>query len=396
MIKRVILIVLDSFGVGALPDASKFFNDGQTDEKADTFGHIADKYTELHIPNLQKLGLGNITGAAGGRFAITNLLGSFGRLAEMSVGKDTTTGHWEIAGLYTDKPFKTYPEGFPEEFIRKFEKAIGTKVIGNYPASGTVIIEELGPEHEATGRPIVYTSADSVFQIAACEEVVPLERLYKICMTAREMLVGDVSCIRVIARPYTIRNGKRVRTSERRDYSVMPPRNTLLDNLIEADRQVFAIGKIHDIFNGKGLTQSVHTEDNTDGINKTIEAIKTDFDGLIFTNLVDFDTKYGHRRDPSGYGKAINAFDSRLPDIMHAMKKSDVLMLCADHGNDPTYSGFDHTREYIPILVYGEHIKKGHDLGTRAAYADIGATIAEMLGAAQCEIGESFMKEVLI
>ncbi|QAT43019.1 phosphopentomutase [Aminipila luticellarii] len=385
--KRVTLIVLDSLGIGELADAESYGDKG-----ADTLGHIADHMESFHIPNLKKLGFGNIQGAAGGRFAVESPAGAFGKLKEKSKGKDTITGHWEIAGLYTEIPFKTYPDGFPAKFMKAYEQAIGMETLGNYAASGTEIIEELGPEHEATGKPIVYTSADSVFQIAANTAVIPLEKLYEICETARKMLVGDVACGRVIARPYIIdENGKRVRTSERRDYAVSPSGKTVLDKVEATGKTVYAVGKISDIFNGKGVTESVHTESNMDGVNKTIDALNQNFEGFIFTNLVDFDSKFGHRRDPIGYGKAIEEFDARLPEIISAMGEEDILMLCADHGNDPVHSGWDHTREHIPVVIYGKEIKAGVDLGVRESFADIGATICDMLGAEKTEIGESFL-----
>ena len=391
--KRVMIIVLDSLGVGALPDAVKYGDRG-----VDTFANIEAKMREqggFEIPNLLGLGFGNIEGAAAGRLAQASPKGSFGRLAEKSKGKDTITGHWEIAGLYTETPFKTYPDGFPADFMKRFEHKIGVETLGNYAASGTEIIEELGPEHEKSGKPIIYTSADSVFQIAANTSVIPLERLYEICETAREMLVGDVACGRVIARPYVIENGKRERTSDRHDYAVSPSGETLLDHVKAVGKTVYAVGKINDLFNGQGITVSVHTDDNMDGVDKTIEALHQDFEGLIFTNLVDFDSKYGHRRDPIGYGKAIEEFDKRLPEILEAMKEDDVLFLCADHGNDPLHSGWDHTREYVPVVVYGKDIKEGANIGTRESFADIGATIAEMLGVKGTEIGISFLEELL-
>ncbi len=384
--KRVILIVLDSLGVGAMPDADVYGDAG-----CDTFGHIVDKMGEFKIPNLLKLGLGNIDFAAGGRLKQESVEGSLGRFEEKSKGKDTITGHWEIAGLYTETPFKTYPEGFPKEFMKKFEASIGMQTIGNYAASGTEIIELLGPEHEATGKPIVYTSADSVFQVAANTSVIPSEKLYEICRIAREMLVGEYACGRVIARPYVIENGKRIRTSDRKDYSVSPGRDTLLDKISKDGKTVYAIGKISDIFNGQGITIAIHTESNLDGIEKIIEALKTDFQGLIFANLVDFDSKFGHRRDAIGYGKAIEEFDDRLTSIIEAMGSDDVMILCADHGNDPLHSGWDHTREYVPGIIYGEKILAGINLGTRKTFADIGATIAEILQVETTEIGESFL-----
>lgn len=385
-IKRAVLIVLDSLGIGALPDA-----DGFGDAGADTFGHISETVKDLDIKNMQSLGFCNIYGVAGGRLGIKYPKGTFCRLGEKSAGKDTTVGHWEIAGLISKIPFKTYPEGFPAEFIAAFEKKIGRKVIGNHPASGTAIIEELGHIHESTGSPIVYTSADSVFQIAVNTDVIPLEELYDMCATARKMLVGDWACGRVIARPYVKEGGKRIRTADRKDYSVSPPEDTVLDKLEAAGKRVHAIGKINDIFNGKGITTSVHTVSNEDGVDKTIEALETDFSGLIFTNLVDFDAKYGHRRDPLGYGRAIEAFDKRIPDIMEAMSEDDILILTADHGNDPTFTGTDHTREYVPLVMWGERIEKGNDLGTRDSFADIGATLAEILGCEPPPCGKSML-----
>ena len=381
---KAILIVLDSLGAGELPDADKYGDKG-----ADTFGHIYEKCPEIKIPNLRKMGYCNIEGMPGD-LAEKEPAAAYARLAEVSAGKDTITGHWEIAGIKTDVPFKTYPDGFPAEFIEAFEKQTGRKVLGNYPRSGTVIIEELGAEHEATGKPIVYTSADSVFQIAANIDVIPLEELYSMCEKARALLRGEWACGRVIARPYRIIDGKRERTPDRKDYAVSPPEETLLDKLAAAGRDVYAVGKIHDIFNGQGITQWVHTDNNMDGVDKTLDAMDMDPDGLIFTNLVDFDSKYGHRRDPEGYAKAIEEFDERLPELMAKMGKDDVLMLCADHGNDPTHTGFDHTREYIPLLVYGEKIIPA-DMGTRDCFGDIGASIAEMFGAGPTAVGTSFM-----
>ena len=390
MIKRVILIVLDSLGIGQLPDAEKYGDTG-----ADTLGHIVSGYPQFSIPNLQKLGFGNIQGAAGGSLAVEAPGGAFGKLKELSSGKDTITGHWEIAGLRTDVPFKTYPDGFPQEFIEKFQHEIGREVIGNCTASGTVIIEELGPEHEATGKPIVYTSADSVFQIAVNTDVIPLEELYKICETARGLLQGEWACGRVIARPYVIRDGKRERTSDRKDYAVSPPEKTMLDLISETGKTVYAVGKISDIFNGQGVTLSVHTDNNMDGVDKTIEALKQEFEGLIFTNLVDFDSKFGHRRDTAGYAGAIEAFDSRLPEIMEAMGDDDILILCADHGNDPVHTGWDHTREYVPVVIYGDSVKPGVDLGIRESFADIGATVCDILGTGETSVGESFRSEII-
>lgn len=388
--KRVILMVADSMGIGALPDAA-----GYGDTGANTLLHAMEGAEDFSIPNLKRLGLGNIAGAAEGRLKTEAPAGAFGKMGEVSKGKDTITGHWEIAGLETKIPFKTYPDGFPKEFMEAFEEKIGISCLGNYPASGTEIIEELGPEHEATGKPIVYTSADSVFQIAANTAVIPLKRLYEICEAARELLQGDWACGRVIARPYILENGVRTRTSERRDYAVSPPEATLLDKVSAAGQRVYAVGKISDIFNGRGVTDAVHTDDNMDGVDKTIAAMQEDFGGLIFTNLVDFDSKFGHRRDAEGYGKAIMEFDARIPEILDAMGEEDILMICADHGNDPVHTGWDHTREYIPLMVYGRQVRGGVDLGVRSTFADIGATICQYLGAEPTVIGESFLGEIL-
>lgn len=389
--KRVILIIADSLGVGAEPDAYKYGDLG-----SNTLLHAAENTEGFVMPNLSRLGMGNIDGAAEGRYAVDEgeIAGSFGKMQELSAGKDTTTGHWEIAGIETKIPFKTYPNGFPEDFIKAFQDKIGSEVLGNYPISGTEIIEIYGDEHEATGKPIVYTSADSVFQIAANIDVIPLERLYEICEIARGMLVGHWACGRVIARPYTKKNGKRIRTTDRRDFSVTPPEKTLLDKISSAGKTVYAIGKIHDIFNGRGCTKSVHTDGNMDGIDKTLEAMEEEFEGLIFTNLVDFDSLYGHRRNPAGYGKAIMELDGRIPDIIEKMKDDDVLVITADHGNDPVHRGFDHTREFVPVLVYGKNIKAGHNLGTRKSFADCGQTISAYLGVEPTKIGKSFLEEI--
>ena len=390
--RRAILIVLDSMGVGELPDAGRF-----GDEGSDTFGHIAETMgDDFKIPNLKDLGIGNIKADGVKAFADTKPLGAYGKLGEQSIGKDTITGHWEIAGIETMTPFKTYPDGFPTEFIKAFEEKIGTEVIGNYPESGTVIIDRHGEEHEKTGKPIVYTSSDSVFQIAANTAVIPLERLYEMCQIARDLLQGDWACGRVIARPYIINaEGKRERTSDRHDYAVSPPEETLLNKVEKAGKTSFAVGKINDIFNGYGVTEYVKTKDNMDGVDKTIEAMGKVEEGLIFTNLVDFDSQYGHRRDPVGYGKAIMEFDARLPEIYLNMREGDLLILCADHGNDPTAPGFDHTREYIPVILAGSEVKRGANIGVRDSFADIGATIAEYLGTEKLSIGTSFLQEIL-
>lgn len=391
MVNRIALIVLDSLGVGALPDAYKY-----GDKNADTLGHIMDNY-HLEIPNLRRLGLGNIENAAGGRLRTDEPAGAFGRLMEKSTGKDTITGHWEISGIYAKTPFRTYPEGFPQEIMEKFSRAIGRGYLGNYPASGTEIIEQLGELHEKTGSVIVYTSADSVFQVAANTDIVPLCELYDICEKARGLLQGEYACGRVIARPYIIENGKRVRTPDRKDYAVSPPEPTMLDIISGEGEKVYAIGKINDIFNGCGVTESVHTESNDDGVSKTIEALNKDFEGLIFTNLVDFDSKYGHRRDPQGYGRAIEAFDARLPEITDSMKDTDMLVLCSDHGNDPVHDGWDHTREHILFIAAGADVKPGTDIGTRESFSDIGATIVDIMtgGRRSTAAGKSFKELIL-
>ena len=389
--RKVILIVTDSLGVGALPDAAAYGDAG-----ADTFGHIRQHCGSIYMPNLLRIGWGNMPDVSFQDLAIYDPEANVGKCAEASKGKDTTTGHWEIAGLPTDVPFKTYPNGFPPEFMEAYQKAIGIECLGNYPASGTEIIEVLGDEHEATGKPIVYTSADSVFQIAMNVDKFGLDTLYHYCEVAREMLVGDWACGRVIARPYIINaEGKRERTSDRKDYSVTPPGDTILDMIKNAGKMVYAIGKINDIFNGKGVVKSVHTTSNMDGIDKTIEAMREDFEGLIFTNLVDFDAKYGHRRDPEGYAKCIEEFDARLPEIMKEMINDDVLMICADHGNDPTAPGTDHTREYIPIITWGHTLKYGAEIGIRDSFGDIGATVCELLRVPFTGVGTSFKKQIV-
>ena len=318
-----------------------------------------------------------------------------GRLKEKSKGKDTTTGHWEIAGVVLEKAFPTYPEGFPPEVIDAFEKAIGRKSIGNYPASGTVIIEDLGEEHIKSGYPIVYTSADSVFQIAAHEEVIPIDQLYDYCEKARALLVGDHAVGRVIARPFIGQPGSFKRTERRKDYSLKPIRKTVLDFIQDQGYEVRGVGKIEDIFAGQGITKAVHINGNNDGVDRTIEWMKDDFSGLLFTNLVDFDMLYGHRNDIEGYARAIQKFDDRLPEIMDAMNEEDILIITADHGCDPTTASTDHSREYVPLLVYGKHINKGSNLKTRESFADIAATVAEYLGVdAQIE-GKSFLSEII-
>lgn len=383
---RIFCIVLDSVGIGALPDAPQF-----GDHNVHTLGHIAET-VGLHIPNLEKLGLGNIEPLKG--VAITNSpLAHYGKMAEISVGKDTTTGHWELMGLKVEIPFSTYPNGFPDELLRQFETATGRKVIGNKPASGTAILDELGPKQMETGSWIVYTSADSVMQIAAHEEIIPLEELYHGCEIARNLtLQKEFAVGRVIARPYIGTPGAFERTANRRDYSVKPPEPTIMNHLKDAGFEVVAVGKISDIFANEGITRSIHTVSNSDGVDQTLGVMKEEFTGFCFTNLVDFDSKYGHRRDPVGYGKAIEEFDSRLPELLDQLKENDLLIITADHGNDPTYVGTDHTREYVPILVSSPRITTGSSIGVRGTFADLAATIAHNFNVKMPKHGNSFLQ----
>lgn len=389
MINRVILLIMDSVGIGALPDAEEFGDVG-----SNTLGNIATNQGGISLLNLQKLGLGNIDNIVGLE-PIESPLGSYGKSLEVSHGKDTTTGHWEIAGLHLEKPFNTFPEGFPKRIIDELENKTGRKILGNKPASGTAIIEELGKEHIDTGSIIVYTSADSVLQIAAHEEVIPLDELYDICKIARDIMTGDDAVARIIARPFIGKLGNFNRTSNRRDFSLDPAGETVLDIAKKEGLDVIAIGKIEDIYNGKGITEAVHTEDNMDGVNQTINYIKKDNKGIIFTNLVDFDSKYGHRRNPKGYKEALENFDSRIPEILDTMKDDDIIIFTADHGNDPTYKGSDHTREYIPIIIYGKQVKENINIGTRKSFSDIAATISDIFKIQSTGKGESFKKLIV-
>ncbi|MCC0694102.1 phosphopentomutase [Clostridioides sp. ES-S-0048-02] len=387
---RVIWIVIDSVGIGALPDAENFGDS----KDVSTLGNIFKEYPEIQIPNMRKLGIGNIDGVDFFEDE-KEPIGCFGKCKEMSQGKDTTTGHWEMTGIIVDKPFKTFEHGFSKEIIEEFEKKTGRKVVGNKPASGTVIIDEYGEHQIKTGDVIIYTSADSVFQIAANEDVIPLEELYSMCKIAREIMMGDNAVARVIARPFIgKKTGEFVRTSNRRDYSLDPFEPTVLDNIKESGLEVLAVGKIEDIFNGKGITEAIHTKSNMDGVDETLKYMKQDNKGLIYSNLVDFDSKYGHRRDPEGYKKALEEFDNRLPEIMSNMREDDILIINADHGNDPTYKGTDHTREYIPVMIYGSKIKKGFNLGIKDTFADIGATVADILDVKLPKYGTSFKKDL--
>lgn len=384
MINRIILFIIDSLGIGALPDAKKFGDVG-----SNTLGNIAISQGGIDLPNLQNMGLGNIDNIVGIK-PIRSPKGAFGRAIEFSNGKDSITGHWELAGLHLTGPFRTFPEGFPEDIINELENKIGRKILGNKPASGTVILDELGEKHIDTGFPIVYTSADSVLQIAAHEDIVPLDELYSICKIARGIMMGNNTVARIIARPFIGSPGNFIRTCNRRDYSLDPFGQTVLDIVKQEGLDVIAIGKIGDIFNGRGITYSVHTRDNMDGINKTIEYIQKYSKGIIFTNLVEFDSHYGHRRDPRGYKKALEEMDKRIPEILGVMKDDDVIIFTADHGNDPTFEGTDHTREYIPIVIYGKKVKANVNIGTRRSFADIAETISDIFEIPSTGKGKSF------
>jgi phosphopentomutase len=383
-IRRVILIVLDSVGCGDAPDAADY-----GDEGSNTLSNTARAVGGLKLPNLGRLGLGNITSIQGVP-PVESPSGAYGRLTQISAGKDTTTGHWELAGVYLSRPFPTYPNGFPPDLIAEFERRIGRETLGNYPASGTVIIQELGEDHIRSGKPIVYTSADSVFQVAAHEEIIPVDKLYRICQIARELLTGEHEVGRVIARPFVGQPGNFTRTERRKDFSLAPPRDTILDVLKASGKEVIGVGKIEDIFVHQGLTQSNHTVNNMTSVEAILEFMASNADGLIFANLVDFDMLYGHRNNPRGYADALEEFDVRLPDILVALRGVDVLMMTADHGNDPTTPSTDHSRERVPILIAGPAVHRGVNLKTRDSFADVAATIAELLGVAWDGAGESF------
>ena len=384
---RITLIVLDGAGIGAMPDAPEWGDAG-----SDTFGHICES-RQLNLPNLQSLGLGNIRPLAGVS-PIDQPRGGYGKCALKSNGKDTTTGHWEMAGIILERAFPTYPNGFPQSVIEEFVTKTGVPgILGNIPASGTEIIKQLGDEHVKTQKPIVYTSGDSVFQIAAHEGVIPLERLYEICEIARGMLRGEHEVGRVIARPFLGEPGNFYRTENRHDYAVPPPRENLLPLLSDNGLDVVSIGKIASIYDSAGVTQELTAKNNQQSMDQTIAALRDDTRGLIFSNFVDFDMLYGHRRDTEGYARALEHFDARWPEIEAAMNDGDLLMITADHGNDPTYPGTDHTREYAPLIVYGKKAKSGVDLGTRNSLSDIGNTIAENFGL-DLSAGESFLNQL--
>ena len=387
--RRAIFIVLDSVGIGEMPDAPEYGDGG-----SNTLGNIARVRGGLHLPHLQECGLGNISPIQGVE-PVQSPTGSFGKMAEKSPGKDTTTGHWEMAGVVLEKAFPTFPHGFPEDFIQAYEKRIGRQVLGNEVASGTEIIQRLGKEHVKTGKPIVYTSADSVFQVAAHEDVIPLDELMRICEIAREMLVGELKVGRVIARPFLGTEENFYRTTNRHDFAIEPPHKILLDGIKDKGLHVMAVGKIKDIYAGHGVTEYVLTKGNMDGVDKTLEFMKQKKPGLIMTNLVDFDMLYGHRNDVEGYAKALEEFDTRMPEILALMEDEDILILTADHGCDPTNASTDHSREYVPLLLVGKAIIPGKDLGIRASFADLGATLVEYFEAEALPHGESFLKEIL-
>lgn len=386
--KRIHLIVLDSVGIGEALDAAAFNDTG-----SHTLGHIAESM-DLALPHLEKMGLGNIADIKGIK-KVNPSEAYWTKLAEKSVGKDTMTGHWEIAGLQIDTPFRVFPDGFPEELLEKISAYSGRKIIGNKPASGTGILDELGAEQMETGALIVYTSADPVLQIAAHEEIIPLEELYDICAYVREITKDDPYMIgRIIARPYLGEPGNFKRTANRHDYALSPFGSTVLDELKEHGKDVIAVGKISDIFNGHGITEAVRTKSNMDGVDQLLKVMEKPFEGLSFTNLVDFDALYGHRRDTKGYGEALMDFDKRLPEIFARLEEDDLLMITADHGNDPTAPGTDHTREYVPLLVYSKQFKQAGELKLAKHFADIGATIAANFDLPAMENGKSFLTEL--
>ena len=387
---RIFLVVLDSVGIGEAPDAAEYGDLG-----ADTLGHIAENVPGFRMPNASTLGLGNIRTLKGVQ-AVPQAKAHFTKMQEASVGKDTMTGHWELMGLHIDTAFQTFPNGFPDELIKELEMRTGRKVIGNKPASGTAIIEELGKEHVETGSIIVYTSADSVLQIAAHECVVPIDELYDICEIARELTLDEKYMVgRVIARPFIGEPGAFERTANRHDYALKPFGYTVMNALKDGQKDVIALGKISDIFDGEGVTEAVRTKDNADGMEKLITTMKKDFSGLCFLNLVDFDAKYGHRRDPEGYGQALMEFDQKLPEMLANIREDDLIIFTADHGNDPIHHGTDHTREYVPLLAYHQGIQVGKELDIRKTFADVGATIADNFKVAKPKHGKSFLKDIV-
>lgn len=390
-IGRAIVIVLDSLGIGELPDAGAY-----GDEGSDTLGHIAAR-VPLKVPALRALGLGRISNLdpPAGTPAPLEPRGAFGRMIQRAAGKDSVTGHWELMGLVLDQPFPVFPDGFPSGLIAEFERRIGRGSLGNTVASGTVIIEELGPEHLRTGRPIVYTSADSVFQIAAHEDVIPIEELYRQCEAAYALFVEGLGGGRVIARPFVGSPGTFRRTANRRDFAIRPPSPTVLDLLVRAGRPVLAIGKIEDLFAGRGITRAVHTASDQEGMDRIEAAVAGGGEGLVIANLVDFDAQYGHRNNVEGYAANLERFDARLSALLPRLRDDDLLILTADHGNDPTTPSTDHSREHVPVLATGARVRPGIDIGTRATFADLGATVAEALGVEGTGCGSSFFRELV-
>ncbi len=387
---RIFLIVMDSVGIGELPDAAQYGDTG-----AHTLDHIAEHRNGLDLKQLRTLGLGNIA-AVNSVAACTEPMALYGRMQEASIGKDTLTGHWEIMGLKVEKAFRTFTDhGFPSALIEQFEQRIGRRTIGNKSASGTEIIEEYGKEHMETGSIIVYTSTDSVFQIAAHEEIVPLQELYRICEIARELTLEEPYLLgRVIARPFVGGPGSFQRTANRHDYAVKPFSPTVMNGLVDAGFDSIALGKISDIYAEEGVTSKQRTVSNMDGMDKLVATMRESFTGLCFLNLVDFDSLFGHRRDPDGYGRALEEFDARLPEVLALLKDDDLLIITADHGNDPTHAGTDHTREYVPLLAYSPTMRGGIDIGTRETFADIGATIADNFGSVMPQFGTSFLNQL--
>jgi phosphopentomutase len=387
-LRRAILVVLDGVGAGANPDAHAYGDDG-----ASSLEHCALAVGGLALPNLGRIGLGNITPILGTP-PTSNAVGAYGRMAELGAGKDSTTGHWEISGVVLTKPLPTYPNGFPPDLVAAFERAIGRKVLGNKPASGTEIIKELGEEHMRTGYPILYTSADSVFQVAAHQDIIPLTDLYHICEIARGMLTGEHAVGRVIARPFVGEPGSFRRTEHRRDFSLAPLGITLLDLLKDSGKEVIGIGKIEDLFAGRGLTQRDHTETNYQSMAATLRWLERDFTGLLFVNLVEFDMLWGHRRDSQGYAQALRDVDAWFRQAQQVMQSEDAIFFTADHGVDPTYRGSDHTREEVPLLAYGKLIQAGVDLGVRSTFADLGQTLAQTFGVGPLAAGLSFAHDI--
>lgn len=384
--KRVFLIVMDSVGIGEAPDAEKFGDKG-----SNTLGHIAEAMNGLNMPNMGKLGLSNISEIKGIKKA-EKPLAYYSKMQEASNGKDTMTGHWEIMGLNISTPFRVFPEGFPQELLSQLEEKTGRKIIGNKPASGTAILDELGAEHMESGALIVYTSADSVLQIAAHEEIIPIEEQYEICKIARELTLDEKYMVgRVIARPFIGKPGSFQRTTNRHDYALKPFERTVMNEMKDTGFDCIAIGKITDIYDGEGVTQSLRTVSNMDGMDKLLQTFSMEFTGLSFVNLVDFDALYGHRRDPVGYGKALEEYDARLPEVFEKMDQEDLLIITADHGNDPVHAGTDHTREYVPLLVYSKQFNEGNELPVRKTFADIGATIADNFQVKMPKYGKSFL-----